>query len=238
MNLDYAPHHDASFEKNHWWPRARFGLIDRVLARFPPDRPLDILEVGCGTGINLDYLEEKHARRLSRLVGVDPEQSFSRKGLRATRQDLPEGESFDIILLMDVLEHLKEPADLLMKLRGFLKSSGVLLVTVPAFSWLWTTYDEVTHHHRRYSLPQLKTELKGAGYHVTEDYYLYGLLFPMFLLQRLSLRIYPRQDPHLFKPSAPWVNGLLTAVMRLEMRTLIPFNHLAGSSAVAIARVS
>src|ERR1700690_612119 len=137
MNLDYARDPEtASFEKDHWWVRSRFGLIDRLLKRLESARPWAIMEIGCGTGINMDYLETQYGSGLAQLVGVDPDATLASTGQRAVRRDIPSGQSFDLILALDVLEHVEHPMDLLKDLRAHLKPSGLLLVSVPSFQWL------------------------------------------------------------------------------------------------------
>ncbi len=237
MNLDYAPTAEgATFEKDHWWVRSRFGLVDRVLRRLNPTAALDVLDVGSGTGINLNYLETHGGNRFARLIGVDPNATPARAGRRDIRNDLPSGDPFDLILAMDVLEHVEDPVDLLNHLHGLLKSSGRLLVTVPAFAWLWTTFDQIAHHRKRYSRKELVAELQSAHFVVEECFFLFGTLFPFFVGQRLALKWRPSRDARLFKPVVPWINRLIYRVTALEMRTWMPYNRWFGSSVVAVAR--
>jgi len=237
MNLDYASDaRSAAFEKDHWWVRSRFGLIDRALKQLGPRAPLAILEVGCGTGINLDYIETRCGDRLTRLVGIDPEAVPARSRTREVRHDIPPEEFFDLILAMDVLEHVDDPVELLTRLHGHLKSSGRLLLSVPAFPWLWTAYDRLAHHRKRYTLRELVSELQAAHFVVEERFFLFGLLFPFFVIQRLALKWRPHDDARLFKPTGPWLNRLLYALTSFEMRAGMPYNRWFGSSAVAIAR--
>jgi SAM-dependent methyltransferase len=239
MNLDYASDaQSAAFEKDHWWVRSRFGLIDRVLERLDPAASLAVLEIGCGTGINLDYLEARCGGRLTRLVGVDPEAKPERAGRREVQRDIPSGESFDLILAMDVIEHVDRPVELLASLYAQLKPSGRLLTTVPAFSWLWTTHDQHSHHRKRYSRHELVSELEAAQFIVGESFFLFGTLFPFFVIQRLGLKWRPDCDARTFQVVSPRLNRLLYAVTTWEMRTWMARNRWFGSSIVAIARTS
>jgi len=234
LNLNYAAESGTAFEKDHWWVRSRFGMLDRVLAGFHPTDPLRVLEIGCGTGVNLDYLSSRYGARLAQLIGVDPAAPPS--GRPNVRHDIPDQENFDLILAMDVLEHVPRPVELLTQLRSRLKPSGRLLVTVPAFSWLWTAYDVMAHHQKRYALKELESELRAAGFDLLECFFLFGALFPFFLIQRLALRWRKAGDARLFRPTAPWLNGLFYHITAWESRFWAPKNRWFGSSLVAIAR--
>jgi hypothetical protein len=137
---------------------------------------------------------------------------------------------------MDVLEHVARPVELLARLHARLKPSGRLLVTVPAFSWMWTIHDQHSHHRKRYSRRELLSELKSAQLDVEECFFLFGFLFPLFVIQRLALKWQPADKARLFKPTSAWLNTLLYGITFLEMRTLMPWNRWFGSSVVAIAR--
>lgn len=237
MNLDYAPGSENSiFEKNHWWVRSRFGLLDRAMRRLEPKSSLTVLEAGCGTGINMDYLETRYSARLARLIGIDPAADLQQTGLRTVRRDMPTGELFDLILAMDVLEHVDRPGDFLAQLRRQLKPSGLLLVTVPAFQSLWTAFDELAHHRKRYAYQELVSELHTAHFILEECFFLFGTLFPFFVLQRLALKWRPKKNAHLFKPAPSLLNSLLYAATFLEMHTWMPWNRWFGSSIAAYAR--
>ena len=117
----------------HWWIRSRFLLIDQALNRLFSAKPLRILEIGCGTGVNLRYLERHHAAKLSDLIGTDPDAEPLVRGKITIQKEIPTGE-FDLVLAMDVLEHTDTPIELLAQIRECLRPGGLLLVTVPAFS--------------------------------------------------------------------------------------------------------
>ncbi len=137
---------------------------------------------------------------------------------------------------MDVLEHVREPVELLAQLHARLKTSGYLLVTVPAFPSLWTAYDELAHHDKRYTLKALISELRSAHFALEEYFFLFGTLFPLFIIQRLALKWRPTSDAKLFKPVPSWLNSLLYTLTSFEMRTWMRHNRWWGSSVVALAR--
>jgi len=234
MDIQYhAGNHDARFEDTHWWIRSRFLLIDQALSRLRSAKPLRVLEIGCGTGVNLRYLEQRYAATLSDLIGSDPYAEPLIRGKITIQKEIPAGE-FDLILAMDVLEHTDTPIELLAQIRERLAPGGLLLVTVPAFQWLWTSYDDVAHHKKRYSIANLRNELLGSRLKIERLFFLFSALFPLFVLQRLWIRA-TASDPHVFKPVHPWINALLYGITKTEMRTWMPYNRGFGSSIVAMA---
>jgi SAM-dependent methyltransferase len=146
-------------------------------------------------------------------------------------------ESFDLIVLLDVLEHIGEDKAALAALAAKLKPGGHLLVTVPAFSFLWSEHDESHHHHRRYRLPQLTGLMKQCRLEPTFASYFNTWLFPLIALVRVVLKKLPfaRNTDDLSMPSL-LLNKLLTHVMTSERHLLrlgrLPF----GVSIVALGR--
>jgi len=235
MDIQYrAGDHDAHFEDTHWWVRSRFLLIDRAMNRLYCVKPLRVLEIGCGTGVNLRYLEQRYADKLSELTGTDPYAEPLTRGKITIQKEIPAGE-FDLVLAMDVLEHTDTPTELLAQMRDRLRPAGILLVTVPAFQWLWTSYDEVAHHKKRYSIANLQKEVLDSRLKIERLFFLFSALFPLFVLQRLWIRA-TAADPHIFKPVHPWINAFLYGITKTEIHTWMPYNRWFGSSIVAIAR--
>lgn len=235
MNLDYAAAMDAAFEKDHWWIRSRFRLIDLAINHLESPAPWSVLELGCGTGINLDYLVAHHPKRIAHLCGVDPEAAPRHESRLVIRKDVPMNARYDLILAMDVLEHLSDPLSMLNALGPLLKASGRLLVTVPAFQWLWTRFDDLAHHHRRYTLGELCGLLEAAGYQIDTRFYAFGTLFPLFAAQRLALKLMPWRDERVFRQEPQWLNRILFSINSWEINHWMRRNVWAGSSAVAIA---
>ena len=158
MNIHYrAGNHDARFEDTHWWIRSRFLLIDQLLNRFSSAKSLRVLEIGCGTGVNLRYLEQHYANKLAHLTGTDPDAEPFTQGKITIQKEIPAGE-FDLVLAMDVLEHTATPIALLAQIRDRLRPGGHLLVTVPAFPMaFWTSLlMKSPSTRKRYSIGDLQ----------------------------------------------------------------------------------
>lgn len=179
----------AEVEPRHFWFRARRRLILAALrASLGTVEGRTVLDVGCGTGFVLEILEDAGMR----VCGLD----MNLRGLRhaRTRCDapliqcgagaVPFRNSFDAVLLCDVIEHVADERVLLERAAGALNDSGRLLVTVPAGPHLWSPIDDVSGHKRRYTRDGLRRVLEGVGLVVTEIRYFNALLLPAQLIRR------------------------------------------------------
>jgi SAM-dependent methyltransferase len=236
-------------ENDHWWFVGKrllvAALLGDVLGPLPaPAPPRRLLDVGCGTGGVLAHLQAR-----VRAVGVDRSaQALAycrRRGLRhlacAEGGRLPFAPaSFDAVLALDVLEHFDDEAALLASLRALLRPGGWLLVSVPAFAFLWSPHDEVLHHVRRYTAGRLRRVLLDAGFTLERVTYTNVVAFPPALivrglLPRIGLRRPVGETD--FRVHASWVNRLLTGAYRLEAALLRRVPGLpVGLSVAAVAR--
>jgi trans-aconitate methyltransferase len=152
---------------------------------------------------------------------------------------LPEG-TWDVVTAFDVIEHLDQPIESLRTMRQRLPFDGQVVVTVPAFQFLWSHHDVVNHHRRRYSRMELVSQLSSAGLRVTFCSYYNTLLFPAVAAARIAEKLLPsglmkQGDSDLEETSAP-INRVLTALFGSERlavgRTQLPF----GVSLIAVAQ--
>lgn len=158
-------------------------------------------------------------------------------------QHLPfDNSSFDLVTALDVVEHLDDDAAALREAWRVLRPGGHILVTVPAYPFLWGDQDEVNMHKRRYVAPELRAALEAAGFEIVRLSYMNAVLFPPIAAARLFRRLEHRLRPKLaaesdFRYPAPGpVNGVLSAVFGAEgaiiRRADIPF----GVSLLALGR--
>ncbi len=105
------------------------------------------------------------------------------------------GEKFDLICLFDVLEHIEEDLDTLIAVKKLLAERGRILITVPAYRWLWSAHDEFLHHKRRYNTSEIKAKTKEAGLRALKISYFNSLLFPLVALVRIKDRIFGGDSP-------------------------------------------
>ena len=149
-------------QKKHWWFQARKKIIDQIISNINLKKKNNILDFGTGSGVNLDMLR-KHG-----LVDIHEQNKYARAVIKKERKiknlysTLKIKKNFyDLILLADVIEHVKQPKELLKDLKKFLKKDGHILITVPAYQFLFSKKDKVLGHYRRYNKELLKTELSG-----------------------------------------------------------------------------
>jgi SAM-dependent methyltransferase len=231
----------AELDERHWWFVARRRILASVIRRVArPPRGARVLEVGCGTGHNLRMLSEfgtVDACELDAEARGLASDRLGRPVLEARLPDLSmfEPESYDLIALLDVLEHVPDDRGSLEAIRKLLKPDGALVLTVPANPWMWTAHDEAHHHFRRYTKRQLGQLFRGAGHRVQLHSYFNTLLFPAIAGARLIGKVRGRDSADDAMPS-PRVNAILEKVFGLEAhligRVPIPF----GVSLVAVLR--
>jgi SAM-dependent methyltransferase len=213
-------------ENDHWWFAARRKILIAYLRhRIDTSPRMKLLDVGCGTGAIL-----AEASQYFDAYGLDASpqavEFCQRRGLSklfvGNLDDYPGGERFDIITLLDVIEHIDDDLGVLKQAYARLNNKGHVLITVPAYQWLWSSHDVVNHHKRRYTRHQLSTVVANAGFHVDHVTYFNTLLFPIALLRRVFARAINRQQADDFLiPSGP-VNAALYGIFRLE-QSAVPY---------------
>lgn len=228
MQHDYAQQY-GDFQKWHWWFRGRRQIIESVLQHKLHDKsPQTILSVGCGPSEGLDWLLPLTDDN-GIILGLDadklhapqtPKQIHFITGLL---QEPPlAAEAFDVVLALDVLEHIEDDVAALRSARNLLKKDGLLLVTVPALPILWGGQDVVSQHFRRYTRRSLDTLFKNAGLTNYEINYFNTLLFPMAASVRLTTRALGiNRDDNELKYSRPGVTNNFMARIFASERHLI-----------------
>jgi SAM-dependent methyltransferase len=185
-----------------------------------PERP-DVLDAGCGTGRNLAEFG-----RLGTARGVDPSRQAiefcRRRGLGEVEatgiESLPFADgTFDLILATDVLEHIERDDVAATELRRVAAPGALLVVTVPAYRWLWSQHDDSHHHLRRYTARSLSGRLAAAGWRpVLLTYFNTLLLPPIALLRVLGRRRAPRDGRTDYQLTGALLNRVLELPMRAE----------------------
>jgi SAM-dependent methyltransferase len=182
------------FERNHWWFTVREKIILQQLKSSLPDRrDLRILNVGAATGRSSQMLEQ-----FGQVISVEKDQvtclflqsELKLEAIQASIESLPfEEESFDVICLFDVIEHVQEEGLAIDELYRICKKGGLLYCTTPAFSFLWSNHDVVNHHFRRYTRTRLGNVLKNKKFKVEYQSYFNFFLFLPIVVYRAFNRL-------------------------------------------------
>lgn len=236
----YREMHDV--ESQHWWFRARREILTNLIARSLPQGT--ILDVGCGTGFFLELLQSDYASQYESW-GLDISaialQFCHDKGLQKVEQGeidrntLPTN-YFDLIMFLDIIEHLDRDLAALQRAKQYLKSQGQILITVPAYQFLWSAHDEIHNHKRRYTQSQIEELLQQAGYEISFISYFNTFLFPLIFLARIIGKLLRRHHASDVSLPSALVNQCLYQIFSWE-RNLVPsISFPFGVSIVCLAR--
>ena len=230
-------------EDRHWWYRGRRRVLERVIDGLALPAHTRILDAGCGSGRNMVDL----ARR-GTVTGIevsDASVAVARERgagevIACSVLQMPfADDSFDLAVCLDVIEHLEDDLGALRELRRVVAPGGALLVTVPAYQWLWSGHDEVNHHQRRYTAGSLRSVAEQAGWRQERSTHFNSLLLPVAVALRVLDRFSRKTTESsldLWVPPAP-LNWLLERPLLLEAALIgggarIP----AGLSLLAVFR--
>lgn len=232
----------ARLQSVHWWYRARRRIIASRLSRLALPASSRILEIGAGPGGNLDMLSRfgrVHAVETDAYARDYAQSAFPALPIEAGR--LPDGLPFenlrfDLITMFDVLEHIEDDTAALTAVKDRVQPNGALVVTVPAYQWMWSTHDTHLHHFRRYTARRLSSALTASGWALDYISYFNTLLFPVAVAARLFDRLAQRGAVTGAESPPPAVNAVLHGVFSSEEHLLrltrLPF----GLSLICVAR--
>lgn len=231
----YRAHY--AVEDEHWWFRGRWAVIEALLARTElPTRPR-ILDAGCGTGGNLQRFTD-----LGAAVGIDPSADAVRlckeRGLESVQQagleSLPFGDGeFDLVAATDVVEHVAAEQQALRELWRVTAEGGAMLLTVPAYMWLWSEEDENLHHQRRYTKARLRQAVERCGWETRIATYFNSILLPPIAVAKHLPRRSNGKKADLER-TPPGLNGPLSLPMRLEAQLIRAGVRLPAGVSVAM----
>ncbi|AHB40332.1 TPA: class I SAM-dependent methyltransferase [candidate division WWE3 bacterium] len=235
----------ADMENEYWWHIGKRHLVKALVERhFGDKRNLSILDVGCGTGALARALTEFGA-----VTGFDVSSdaiAFCKsKGLgNVFVQDVSKLEEkqyarkFNLILALDVLEHVQDDVLVMQKIRKMLTDDGLFFVNVPAHKFLWSEHDEALEHKRRYHRVELTKKLSDAGFEIVSNSYFVTVISPLIILYRMWGNIfgksaYPKTS-YVLLPKK--LNDFFVALLKIETRILLKTHIPFGVTLNVVAR--
>ncbi len=235
-------------ENNHWWFKWRFDMITDIVESLPRDEHFRLLDAGCGTG-QMTKLLECYGEAIGLELAPEAIEFARKRGVHNIVQgsitDPPfEPGSFDLVLSLDVIEHVDNDVQILDSLFNIVKPGGYLIVTVPAFQSLWSSHDEINHHKRRYRVPQLRSMIEDAGFDITRITYCNTAMFvPVFATRKFKTALRSLRhaddvnDPESDLAEYPKpVNDLLYHIVSTETKLAKHVDMPFGVSILAVAQ--
>lgn len=233
----------AEIETTHWWFVGRRAILLDTLMRFSGANQNTLLDIGCGTGLNA-MLFSQNGFAVTGLETSAVAISFANKiapsvTILATSFPtslVPPG-SYAVITLLDVIEHLEDDNGMMCAIAEALQPGGVVLISAPAFSFLWSVHDKLAHHKRRYNREELRASLAMAGLEPIFISYFNFFLFPVIALFRvLSAAFRISRNVSDFSATPELLNSMLASIFAAERFLLRIFPLPFGVSLIAVAR--
>lgn len=231
----------AAEEDRHWWFVGRRAIVRALIQRRVPirqDGQAKVLEVGCGTGGNLAMLSAFGMLDALEYCDAARHLAQQRSSVEVKPCALPNELShacgpYDLIALLDVLEHIDQDVESVRAVSQLLSREGRLIVTVPALPSLWSRHDELHHHKRRYSKRHLRIVLGRAGMDVEYISYFNMLLLPLAIMHRITSRFRPEE---VLATQSGIINALFSWVFSMERFLLRHLSLPIGLSLCAICK--
>jgi SAM-dependent methyltransferase len=232
----------AKLETSYWWHQSRLAWGQKIIVKYLADpNTLDVLDYGCGTGGFLYQLSKK--MKFRSCLGVDVAEGAIEKALNRSsnysqikKNDFNAVSGMDLIFLMDALEHIENDEAFLRNIFGKMKIGAHLLISVPAFSCLFSSWDKALGHYRRYKKNNLGQVIKVTGGSVIYMDYAFSYLFPAVALKRIIGQAkYDKNNCEFpFVPS--FLSSILLKLNAFEVASAEVFSIPFGSSLFCLAK--
>ena len=232
----------AAIEKNNWWYKSRRDMLGKIIASFNK-RFHSALDAGCGVGSNLEIL----SKYSDSVYGLDnsPEsiafcsKKSYKKLFNASIVDSSLGMTFDLIICMDVLEHLQDDSGAIRDLGAHLVPGGILIISVPAHQYLWNDNDLFSDHKRRYELSDIKGLVASNNLEIIKlSYWNRLLLIPSLVYYNLPRFGKKRQIQNNLNLIPGFLNDFLYLAMKIEDALPLKPGLLNGVSIICVCRKS
>lgn len=230
-------------EKNHWWFKTRRNILFWLIEKFrnKKNNKFSIFDFGCGSGFLVGELQSLGYDAFGADTSKEAIEFGLRKGIRNIKvveaDEMPSSESLDMILALDVIEHVKDDVNLVVSLERSLKPGGVLMVTVPAYEWMWGVQDEVALHFRRYNMSSLLSLVRNRNFSILKKSYFNTFLFIPIAFVRLVDKLFKIKSRESdFDINNKLVNALFYFVFNLESKLFKLINFPFGVSILLVLR--
>ena len=207
-------------EDRHWWYVGRRRILEGAVKSLALPASAAILDAGCGSGRNLEWLA-----RFGSVAGLEPAgdslEAARRRGvgpvIEGSIEAIPsEGRSFELATCLDVLEHVDDRRAL-RELHRVVRPKGLLVAAVPTYPWLWSDHDVRNRHRRRYTRKTLLEVARETGWAPRWTSHFNSLLLPAAIASRLLERARGARPPRSeFERTPPWLDPVLALPLRLE----------------------
>jgi SAM-dependent methyltransferase len=232
-------------ELHHFWWKVRRRLVGQLIANRVDLTQCTVLDIGCGSGVTMEHLLDAGAAEVRGIeidpLALRPDSPINERIDLGDLFDLNIDANYDIVVMLDVLEHIEADTSALTKVAACMTQDGLLILTVPAYRWLWSSHDVTNAHYRRYSAKQLRARLESSGFKVDQIGYMFAGLVPPKLVMRWlemagidvgSTSVEAGRRSLLSELAYRWFS--MEAAIAARFARMLPF----GSSVVAVARLS
>lgn len=224
-------------ESHHFWHKAKREYVGKMIREYAKQNAKNILDIGCGTGKNMEELS-----KMGTVFGVDSSDEAlgfcTKRGLSNLKKGFAEKVSyesgqFDVVTILDVLEHVND-REAVTEMERVLKKKGIAIITVPAFPWLWSRWDEVLGHKKRYTKETLLTLFNEKKWEVKKISYIHSFLVVPTLIIRAIKTKQKKEYTSDFQLMNPFINGILHSISLLEQMVVTRYDMPFGTSLLCV----
>jgi SAM-dependent methyltransferase len=229
-------------QNKHWWFTVKKKIILQLIrSHLQQSNGIKILDVGCGTGLMLNELS-----KFGTVYGLDSSEEakeFCKEIFQGEVKigSLPnkfpyEENSFDLIVALDVIEHISEDINTIKILYNALKHGGILIITVPANMKLWSQFDIINGHIKRYNINEIKDLMISTGFKLEKISYYNSILFPIaYLVRKFNNRHKSNVYKEIEVPNY-FINVIFKYIFMIELYLLRKINFKFGVSILSVGK--
>ena len=223
---------------DHWYYKSKSKAILKFISKISPS---SILDIGSGSGFFSKFILQNTSASSAYCVDINYQKNFNEEFLGKKiffKKSLNTNIQVNLVILIDVLEHVEDDVDLLKEYINYVPSGTKFLISVPAFQFLWSNHDVFLDHKRRYNIKQLESVIKLSGLELEKSSYYFGLIFPIVFFLRLFknfLKNNKTKTASDLKLHSPVTNLLLSLICRIEL-IFFEYNRLLGLSIFCLGK--